>query len=128
MPKGTEFTPFRGDDPLMAFIGDIGMHRDQGQVTLKVTIREGAINRLDMLHGGALGTLFDVAMYELARENGEAVTVTQEVKFLKPVSAQALLFIEAELLRAGRRAVFCTARATQDDTLCAFSTAQFARF
>ena len=121
------FVPFRDDDSLLAFIGEIGVRRDDGAVCFEVRLKEGALNPLGILHGGALASLFDVAMYEVARTGGEAVTVSQETKFLSAIRADAPLYVEAEALRAGRRTVFCTARATQGDRLCGHATAQFAR-
>ena len=121
------FVPFRDDDSLLAFIGEICVRRANGTVCFQVRLKEGALNPLGILHGGALASLFDVAMYEVARTGGEAVTVSQETKFLSAIRADAPLYMEAEALRAGRRTVFCTARATQGDRICGHATAQFAR-
>ncbi len=60
------FVPFRDDDSLLAFIGEIGVRRDDGAVCFEVRLKEGALNPLGILHGGALAALFDVAMYEVA--------------------------------------------------------------
>ena len=121
------FAAFRADDSLLAFIGEIGVRHDDGTACFQVRLTEGALNPLGILHGGALASLFDVALYEVARTGGEAVTVSQETKFLSAIRADAPLYVEAEALRAGRRTVFCTARATQGDRLCGHATAQFAR-
>lgn len=121
------FVPFREDDSLLAFIGEIGVRHEAGTVCFEVRLKEGALNPLGILHGGALASLFDVAMYEVAKIGGEAVTVSQETKFLSAIRSDAPLYVEAETLRAGRRTVFCTARATQGDRLCGHATAQFAR-
>lgn len=121
------FVPFRDDDRLMAFIGNIGIRSTETGVILEVRLRDGAINPLGMLHGGALAALFDVAMYEAAKQDSEAVTVAQEIKFLSAIHADAPLCVTAEVLRAGRRTVFCTAQATQNDKTCGHATAQFAR-
>ncbi len=119
--------PFRQNDRLMAFIGDIGILRDGGKVSFEVQLSEGALNPLGMLHGGALAALFDVAMYEVAKAGGEAVTVSQETKFLSAIHADTPLHVEAEPLRIGRSMVVCMARARQGDRLCGHATAQFAR-
>ncbi|MEQ8896835.1 MAG: PaaI family thioesterase [Roseovarius sp.] len=121
------FAPFREDDSLLAFIGEIGVRREDGAVWFEVRLKEGALNPLGILHGGALASLFDVAMYEVAKAGGEAVTVSQETKFLSAIRADAPLYVKAEALRVGRKTVFCTARATQGDRLCGHATAQFAR-
>lgn len=119
--------PFRRNDRLMAFIGEIGILRDGGKVTFEVRLSTGALNPLGMLHGGALAALFDVAMYEVAKTGGEAVTVSQETKFLSAIHADTPLHVVAEPLRMGRSMVVCTARATQGRRLCGHATAQFAR-
>lgn len=121
------FAPFREDDTLMAFIGQVEMATGDGDITLRVRLHEHAANPLGILHGGALSALFDVAMYEAARQTGEAVTTAQETKFFKPVSTAAILKVTARVLRTGKRAVFCKANALQNGTLCGFSTAQFTR-
>lgn len=124
---GNPAEPFRQDDRLMAFIGDISILRIGSGVTFEVHLKEGALNPLGMMHGGALAALFDVAMYEIAKTGGEAVTVSQETKFLSAIRADLPLHVEAAPLRTGRSMVVCTARARQGDKLCGYATAQFAR-
>lgn len=122
------FAPFRDDDRLMSFLADALIRTDGDGVTLRVRPAEAALNPLGILHGGALSTFFDVAMYEAARAGGEVVTVAQEIKFLSAIHADRPLDVAAEILRSGRRAVFCTARATQGERVCGHATAQFARY
>lgn len=125
--SGDGFVPFRDDDRLMAFIGNIGICRNETGIALQVTVNKGALNPLGILHGGALSSLFDVAMYEAAKQNGEVVTVAQEVKFLAVIRPENPLLIDAVILREGRKTVFCTATAKQGDNICGYATAQFTR-
>lgn len=127
-PAGGGYAPFRDDDRLMAFLGQIGMRTDANGVTFKVSLEDGALNPLGILHGGALAAMFDVAMYEAAKTGGEVVTVAQEIKFLSAIRADTPLYIQAEILRAGRKTTFCTARATQDDKIRGYATAQYAAY
>jgi len=122
-----EFVPFREDDRLVSFIGSVWIYRDAQRVTLQVRPHEQAANPMGILHGGALATLFDVAMYEMATSNGKVVTVAQEVKFLRTITVAEPLYIETEPLKSGRTTVFCAARAWQMDKLCGYAAAQFAR-
>ncbi|MEQ9259157.1 MAG: PaaI family thioesterase [Roseovarius sp.] len=112
----------------MALLGEIEMREDARGVTLRVLLKQAALNPLGILHGGALSTFFDVAMYEAAKTDGEVVTVAEEIKFLSAILPDRPLTVGAEILRSGRNAVFCTARATQGDKLCGYATAQFARY
>ncbi|KJS43103.1 MAG: hypothetical protein VR71_11590 [Roseovarius sp. BRH_c41] len=119
--------PFRQDDRLLAFIADIQIHKSDTCLTFDVSLKDEALNPLGILHGGALGALFDVAMYEVAKRCGEMVTVSQETKFLSAIRAERPLQIVAEPLRLGRTSACCTARAVQGEKICGFATAQYAR-
>lgn len=122
------FAPFRTDDALLGFLGAAEWRADPSGCVLRLTPALGAANPMGIIHGGALSTLCDVAMYEAAKlaAAAECVTVAQEMKFLRAASGDAPLVVTADVLKSGRRAVFCTAHVHQGDRLIAQSTGQFA--
>ena len=125
--KHFDFTPFRGDDLLLAFLGKIDVAALHHAVALRIECSEGAANPGGKVHGGALSALFDVAFYELAKRElmAEAVTISLEVKFLQAAEPAKPLFAMAQVLRASRALVSCTGAIFQDDRLVAHASGQF---
>lgn len=124
-----EFRPFRGDDLLLAALGEVSVAGEGAGIILRLTPGPAALNPGGFVHGGTLAALFDVAFYEAARAGfaAPAVTSALELKFLRAGAADAPLYITAETLRAGRSQSVFSGSAWQNDRLIAFATAQFTR-
>jgi uncharacterized protein (TIGR00369 family) len=88
-----------------------------------VDVDEKTVNPLGNLHGGIVPLLLDVASYlaaaELFESGTNAVTASNSVSLLRPVSAGQRIKVTAEVDRLGRNAFFLTARANCDDQLVA---------
>ncbi len=124
-----EFQPFRGDDPLLAALGEVRVARPEGRLVLRLDCGPAAANPGGVIHGGTLATLFDVAFYEATRDGRSppAVTSSLELKFLSPGRPDLPLQVAVEVLRAGRSTVFLTGSAWQQGRRIAFATGQFSR-
>ncbi|RJE85842.1 PaaI family thioesterase [Paracoccus onubensis] len=124
-----EFVPFRRNDPLMNFVGEIGISTTVTPLVLQLLCGTNAENPQGILHGGALSAVCDVGMYEAARHafGADCVTVTQEMKFLRQGHTGSPMFIVSEILKLGHRTAFCNAKVLQGDDLIAYSTGQFTK-
>ncbi|WP_172413070.1 PaaI family thioesterase [Paracoccus aminovorans] len=131
MPDFTslQFRPFRDDDLLLAALGQVAIARHDDGLVLRLDGSARAANPGGFIHGGAIATLFDVALYEAARAGFGAPTVTAalEIKFLRAGDPQAPIHVETRTLRAGRSLTTCTGSAYQGGRLIAYATAQFVK-
>ena len=90
-------------------------------VVLEVT--EAALNQANLLHGGIVTALLDVASYlalapHLAAHE-HAVTHELSVQLLRPVPAGARLLLTGQVLRRGRQVAFLRAEAHSGPVLVA---------
>jgi uncharacterized protein (TIGR00369 family) len=122
-----QFVPFRGDDALVSVIGRVDVASTADGVVLRVDCAKAAANSVGGLHGGALSTLFDVALHAAAREGlqGEALTISLDVKFMRSGELSSPLHIFAQVLRAGRTLATCSASTFQNGRVIAHATGQF---
>ncbi|WP_374643158.1 PaaI family thioesterase [Tabrizicola sp.] len=123
------FQPFRGDDPLLAALGEVRMARSDEGLVLRLDCGPRARNPGGVIHGGTFATLFDVAFYEATRTGTEppAVTSALELKFLRPGRPELPLHVEVRVLQAGRSTVFLVGSAWQEGRQIAFASGQFTR-
>lgn len=88
-----------------------------------VDVGETNVNPSEMLHGGIVPLLLDVAAYlaaaELFEPETDAVTATNSVSLLRPVPTGKRFTASANVDRLGRNALFITTQAKCDDQLVA---------
>lgn len=121
------FRPFREDDLLLASLGRVAVAESGAEIVLRLECSAAAANPGGFIHGGALATLFDVALYEVARSGfrAPAVTTALEVKFLRAGDPRSTVYVVTQTLRAGRSMTTGSASAFQNGTLIAYATGQF---
>lgn len=77
------------------------------------------------IHGGALMTFADYALFMIPSKDGEmvhGVTVTMSCEFISGATAKAPLFATGETVKAGRSMVFVRGRISSEDrTVLTFS-------
>jgi uncharacterized protein (TIGR00369 family) len=104
------WTQLRGADPFEDFVGPF-YFRDEPQAgavcALKLEPRH--LNGSQIVHGGCLMTLADLAMFAIARgalDYAPAVTVSMTSEFIGPARAGDLLRATGEVVRAGGSLIF----------------------
>lgn len=121
-----------GLSPRVVSVLDIALHRFLGVALLDeadpaagitFTVGDAAVNNADVLHGGIVSALLDVACYlavlpHLA-EQENAVTHDLTASLLRPVARGSDVRVRGTVLRRGRSVVFLRAEATVDDALVA---------
>lgn len=109
--------------PLHRFLGLALADEDDPSAGVLLSVTEPSLNQADLLHGGVVTALLDVAAFlalapDLAAHE-HAVTHELSVQLLRPVPAGALLLLRGEVLRRGRRVAFLRAMAHQGTVLVA---------
>ncbi|MGB0872689.1 MAG: PaaI family thioesterase [Solirubrobacterales bacterium] len=88
-----------------------------------VVTDENNVNLYDVLHGGVVPLLLDVAAYlaaaELFEPGTNAVTASNSVSLLRPLRIGKRIKVTANVDRLGRNALFVTARAECDGQIVA---------
>lgn len=118
--------------PRIAAVLDIPLHRFLGvelldpaspQDGITFTVGDAAINNADVLHGGIVTALLDVACYlSLVGDLGpdeNAVTHDVSASLMRPVPRDAQVRVSGEVVRRGRSIVFLRAQATVDGAVVA---------
>lgn len=109
--------------PLHRFLGVRLTQPDDPGRGLWLHVGGDALNNADVLHGGVLTALLDVACYLAVLPHlgpGEnAVTHDISASILRPVPAGTDLLVAGEVVRAGRSLVFARAEATVAGRLAA---------
>ena len=97
-----------------------------GHATVRMFPEEHHANHSHMVHGGAILTLIDMAMFAGGKLAGAdvfgAVTLDCSVRFLSPGRIGVPLDAEVELLRETKRLAFFSGRVVQEDVLVAHFT------
>lgn len=119
----------------MAGVLDIPLHRflriqlvdpDEPARGLRLHVGAEAVNNADVLHGGILTALLDVACYLAVLPHlgpGEnAVTHDMSASILRPVPAGSDVLVAGEVVRIGRSLVFARSEATASDRAVAIAT------
>jgi uncharacterized protein (TIGR00369 family) len=118
--------------PRIAAVLDIPLHRFLGvelidaaspQSGITFPVGDAAINNADVLHGGIVTALLDVACYlALVPDLGpdeNAVTHDVSASLMRPVPRDAQVHVVGEVVRRGRSIVFLRAQATVDGAVVA---------
>ncbi len=112
--------------PLHRFLGIQLVHPDDPAKGLRLHVGGEAVNNADVLHGGVLTALLDVACYLAvlphlgAGEN--AVTHDVSASILRPVPGGSDVLVTGEVVRIGRTLVFARSEATAAGRPVAFAT------
>lgn len=111
------------DVPLHRFLGMRLRDPAHPQHGLAVEVADAAVNNVDLLHGGIVAALLDVAGYlallpELGPDVG-AVTHDASVSLIKAVPRGALVEVTGRVVRRGRNLAFVQSEATVDGVVVA---------
>ncbi len=105
-------------------IRDIQSKEGQSEVLVEVT--ENMLNPTDMLHGGLIYALCDLAAYTALLsqidENQIGVTHQINVQVIKPVNLGDKMIVKGRLIRLGRSLSFLESKAFVNDKLVASAT------
>lgn len=115
---------FVDDGKFHAVVGKLLVRPDgQGRAVCRMFPDEGHSNLGGMIHGGALLTFIDMALFAGGRLAGanviRAVTLDLSTRFLDRGRIGVPLDAEVELLRETKRLVFLAGKLTQEDALIA---------
>lgn len=103
-----------------------------GKGVCRMFPEERHANLGDMIHGGAILTFIDMALFAGGRMAGakvmRAVTLDLNTRFLSPGRIGVPLDAEVELLRETGRLVFLSGRVTQEEELVASFTGALRKF
>lgn len=119
--------PFVPRVPFVDLLGIALLQFDAGDATLAFDPRPEHLNTFDVVHGGALLTLMDVAMAAAARsvrKDMGVVTIELKTSFLRP--AVGRLTARGQLLHHTRTLAFTEARVMDaQGNVCAHATGTF---
>lgn len=109
--------------PYHRYLGLRVLESSEGRGKLELPITEANANAMNVLHGGVLYTVCDVASYlalvSLLPHDHGAVTHDLHVSCMRPGGFGETLLVEAEVVRQGRSVAFMDARARIGDKLIA---------
>jgi len=111
------------DVALHRFLGITLVDPDDPARGITLVVGDEAVNNTDVLHGGIVTALLDVACYltllpQLTPEEN-ALTHDVTASLIRPVPRDAHLQIQASVIRRGRTLVFLRAEATVGDSVVA---------
>jgi uncharacterized protein (TIGR00369 family) len=111
------------DVPLHRFLGLELIDRDHPERGVTVQVDAPAVNNVDLLHGGVVTALLDVASYlallpHLAADEA-AVTHDASASLMKGAGRGARLEVSGRVVRRGRTLAFVRAEATVDGDVIA---------
>jgi uncharacterized protein (TIGR00369 family) len=121
-PEG--FTPFAVKESFAAIAGPFFVAEDPRRVGMFAERRHA--NIAGAVHGGALATLADMALFVIAGDNDEgvfpAVTLTLNTTFVAAGKTGRFLVAQGRVVKAGRSIVFIDGEIADDgDVLMTFS-------
>ena len=112
--------------PLHHSWGVQSIHALDGRSEISVQVNESMSNPAGTMHGGLIYALTDVAAYtallSVVEENQSGVTHHINVQVLRPVQLGAVLRIEAEVIKRGRRLSFIESTAYVGDKVVALAS------
>ena len=112
--------------PLHHSWGVQSIHALDGRSEISVQVNESMSNPAGTMHGGLIYALTDVAAYtallSVVEENQTGVTHHINVQVLRPVQLGAVLRIEAEVIKRGRRLSFIESKAYMEDKVVALAS------
>jgi uncharacterized protein (TIGR00369 family) len=99
------------------------LEAQDGRSALELPVSSAVANPMNVLHGGILYTVCDVAAYAalvtLLRDDQGAVTHDLHVSCMRPAPFGSLVRVEGQVVKLGRSLAFLDAKATLGDTLIA---------
>ena len=111
------------DIPLHRFLGVELLDPESPQSGITFSVGDAAINNADVLHGGIVTALLDVACYlalvPALGPDENAVTHDVSASLMRPVPRGAQVRVVGEVVRRGRSIVFLRAQATVDGAVVA---------
>lgn len=118
--------------PLHQFLGLRLSDPSDFSAGLLLDVTSHSLNQADLLHGGIVSALLDVASYialvPLLAAGEHAVTHDISVQLLRPVLPEARVLFRGHVLRAGRRVAFLRAEARVEDRVVAAAQVTKTRF
>lgn len=105
-------------DPFEDHVGPFYMRRDEKGVECAFLPGPHCRNGYGMIHGGALMTFADFALFMIPAASGDAVhgvTVTMNCEFIASAPAGIRLIARGETVRAGRSLVFVRGMITSEE-------------
>jgi len=108
-------------DPFACFLGVELLELREGYSKTTITVGEHMLNFMDLLHGGVIFSLADIAFSAACNSYGQvAVALNVSINFLDAVQAGTRLYASATEESRGRRtALYRLAVTTEDCTLVA---------
>ena len=125
VPPG--FAPFALDS---AYVRALGPLYTDGDGRLGLVTTDALANIGGVVHGGALATLADVALFVIAAHDPaqgtefqggvrrDCVTLTLSSSFIAPAPLGRFLIASGRVVRAGRSVVFVDGEVTEGDAVC----------
>ena len=113
------FAPFVLDSAYVTAMGPLYVDAAGAQLGLVTT--DALSNIGGVVHGGALATLADVALFVIAgggRVDRHAVTLTLNTTFVAPAPLGRFLVASGRVVRGGRSIVFVDGEVTDGDAVC----------
>lgn len=104
-------------------LGLRGLEAEQGTSRLEITVNEANVNPMNVLHGGVIYSVLDVAAYaalvSVLADDEAAVTHDIHVSCMSPVAFGRVLTVEGRVAKKGRTLAFVDATATCEGKLVA---------
>ena len=116
VPPG--FVPFTLDSAYVTALGPLYVD-DQARLGLVTT--DALANIGGVVHGGALATLADVALFVIAGQGTvrrDAVTLTLNTAFVAPAPLGRFIVASGRIVHAGRSVVFVDGEVTDGERVC----------
>ena len=117
IPPG--FAPFTLDSAYVTAMGPL--YVDEAGARLGLVTTDALSNIGGVVHGGALATLADVALFVIAgggRVDRSAVTLTLNTTFVAPAPLGRFLVASGRVVRGGRSIVFVDGEVTDGEAVC----------
>lgn len=113
------------EEPFEGITGPFHLRRDESGIVCGFRPQQQHLNGHGIVHGGALMTFADYALFAIASGEGQAihgVTVTMNCEFVSGAPVGGLLLARGEIVRAGRSLVFARGTiSSEDEAVLAFS-------
>ena len=117
IPSG--FAPFTLDSAYVRALGPL--YADEAEARLGLVSTDVLANIGGVVHGGALATFADVALFVIAGEGRvrrDCVTLTLNTSFVAPAPLDRFLIASGRIVREGRSIVFVDGQVADGDVVC----------
>lgn len=129
VPPGFVPVPYR--DGYLGHIGPLYEKRDGGKVVIGFHVLKHHLNPADLVHGGFLTTVADMAMaYNMNEQGGDGfyVSLGLDVQFVAPGREGDWLEVHCELPKVGRTNAFGLARVCRGDEVLMTGSGVFVKW